>query len=150
MTTLPNKSLKDVWRDSYLSSGNEGYLEELYETYLTNPQHVTPEWRHYFDNLLHQVVREAAEVSHTVLREQFAQMARQPKGLAAATHVDPYYLKQQERVIELISAYRCLGHLQANIDPLGLRESMDSPMLELSYYGFTTRILKPHLISEHS
>ena len=32
-------------------------------------------------------------------------------------------LLQQEKVIELINAYRSLGHLQANIDPLGLYET---------------------------
>ena len=34
-------------------------------------------------------------------------------------------------------AYRSLGHLQANIDPLGLYCGIDNPTLELSYYGFT-------------
>jgi 2-oxoglutarate dehydrogenase E1 component len=43
----------------------------------------------------------------------------------------------QEKVIDLIAAYRSVGHLQANIDPLGLYRGIDNPTLTLDYYGFT-------------
>jgi 2-oxoglutarate dehydrogenase E1 component len=43
----------------------------------------------------------------------------------------------QEKVIDLIAAYRSVGHLQANLDPLGLYKGIDNPTLKLDYYGFT-------------
>ena len=32
------KSMQELWQDSYLSGGNDAYLEELYETYLKDPE----------------------------------------------------------------------------------------------------------------
>ena len=49
---------------------------------------------------------------------------------------DLYHDQQQEQVIDLIAAYRRLGHLQANIDPLGMYKGMYSPTLELSVLWF--------------
>lgn len=141
MSTQPTKSMQDLWQDSYLASGNESYLEDLYESYLTNPQSVGPEWRKYFDSLLQSMSRSAPEVSHAAIRDEFAQLARQPAKHGAMPS-DFEHLKQQERIIELINAYRRLGHLQANIDPLGLRQSIDTPTLDPSFYGFTNQDLK--------
>ncbi|TAK76214.1 MAG: 2-oxoglutarate dehydrogenase E1 component [Gammaproteobacteria bacterium] len=135
------KPMQAMWQDSYLAAGNEGYIENLYDTYLTNPQAVSPEWRHYFDSVLKQSTSSAPEVSHAAIREQFLQLARQPaKAVVVSTGVA--YNPQQERVVELISAYRRLGHLQANIDPLGLSQGAYNPMLELGYYGFTAQDMK--------
>ena len=59
-------------------------------------------------------------------------------------HANPHQDQQQERVIELINAYRTLGHLQSNIDPLGLYKGLYSPTLELAYYGFSDQDLQKH------
>lgn len=134
---MQSKSMQDLWQDSYLAAGNESYLEDLYEAYLLNPQDVEPEWRQYFDQLLQQVSRAKPDVSHAAVREQFLQLARQ-SGKATAQGMEVYHDQQQERVIELISAYRRSGHLQANIDPLGLMQGTYTPVLELAYYGFTS------------
>ena len=40
MTTA--KTMQELWQDSYLASGNESYLEDLYETYLSDPQAALP------------------------------------------------------------------------------------------------------------
>ena len=112
-----SKSMQELWQDSYLSSGNEAYLEDLYETYLDNPQAVSPEWRRYFESLLQRVARSAPDVSHAAVREQFLQLARESRR-ATVLGMESYQDQQQERVIELTNAYRRLGHLKANIDPL--------------------------------
>ena len=39
MTTQAQNHAR-FWQDSYLAAGNEAYLEDLYETYLANPQAV--------------------------------------------------------------------------------------------------------------
>ena len=133
--------MQERWQDSYLAAGNESYLENLYETYLANPQDVEPAWRNYFDNLVQQVARGASDVSHAEIREQFLQLARHSIKTVAVQGVESYQDEKQERVFELINAYRRLGHLQANIDPLKLSKGVYSPTLELAYYGFSDQDL---------
>ncbi len=131
-------SMQDLWRDSYLAAGNEGYLEDLYEAYLQNPQSVAPEWRQYFDQLLHATARMSPDVSHTAIRDEFLRLAHEDRRLSSFA-VEPQHEQQQERVIELIAAYRRLGHLQATTDPLELQKSLYNPLLELAYYGFSAK-----------
>ena len=38
-------------QNSYLFGGNAPFVEELYESYLSNPASVDETWRAYFDNL---------------------------------------------------------------------------------------------------
>lgn len=125
------KSMQQLWKDSYLSGDNDAYLEELYETYLKTPEGVSPEWQAYFKQL-----GQTTDVPHSEIRDYFAQLAKQPR-TAQTQGVSPVRQSQQEKVIEFISAYRSLGHLQAHIDPLGLYRGIDNPTLKLAYYGFT-------------
>ncbi len=126
------KSMQELWDDSYLSGDNDAYLEELYETYLKTPEGVTPEWQAYFKKL-----GQSGDVSHSEIRDYFAKLSKQPRTTQTEQGVDLFRQKQQEKVIELISAYRSLGHLQANIDPLELYRGIDNATLKLAYYGFT-------------
>jgi 2-oxoglutarate dehydrogenase E1 component len=41
------------------------------------------------------------------------------------------------RAINLVRAFRIMGHLVANLDPLGLEKRTQHPQLEPAYYGFT-------------
>lgn len=129
------KSMQDLWQDSYLTSGSEEYIEELYEQYLQNPQAITPEWRAYFDKLVAQNAGRP-DVSHAAIRQQFLEMANHPSLGLSPSSSEVGYDQRQERVIELITAYRRLGHLQAKIDPLRFLQPIYSPSLEMAYYGF--------------
>lgn len=131
------KSMQDLWRDSYLASGNESYLENLYEAFLQNPQSIAPEWRQYFNDLSQQMTRTSPDVSHVAIQEHFLEMAKHTARAVMPSSMETYHDEQQERVIELIEAHRRLGHLQADIDPLGMSRGTYSPALELAYYGFT-------------
>lgn len=133
---MQTKTMQQLWQDSYLAPDNDAYLENLYDTYLENPEAVEPEWRSYFDNLLQQMKRTEPDVSHAAVRDEFLQLARD-SAHATVIGMDTFQDQQQERVIELISAYRRLGHLQASIDPLGLMKSVYNTSLELAYYGFS-------------
>ena len=53
---------------------------------------------------------------------------------------------QQEHVVELIAAYRRLGHLKASIDPLNLYPGVPNQKLDIAYYGFTNQDLKRNLM----
>lgn len=128
------KTMQELWRDSYLSSGNEAYLEDQYETYLSDPNALAPEWRTFFDRMAKSAG--APDVSHEAIREQFLEFARSNSRFVAAGMATPGD-QNQERTLELIAAFRRLGHLQANIDPLGLMKPIDHAALTLDYYGFS-------------
>jgi 2-oxoglutarate dehydrogenase E1 component len=133
------KTMQELWQDSYLAPGNEAYLENLYEAYLANPQEVAPEWRQYFDLLSQTKPGATPDVSHMEVREQLLKMAQESARTLVSAGMETVSDQQQERVIELIGAYRRLGHLQAFIDPLRLTPPQYSAMLELGYYGFAAK-----------
>ncbi len=127
------RSMKDMWKDSYLTGGSDSYLENLYETYLKKPDELAPEWQKYFNEL----AKSGTDVSHEDIRNHFLQISRQPsKGFVSQGPVDLEHQHKQEKIIDLINAYRSLGHLQAKTDPLGFNKGFANPMLDLSYYGF--------------
>jgi 2-oxoglutarate dehydrogenase E1 component len=132
MKMKQQRSMQDLWKDSYLNGGNDAYLEELYETYLKNPAELSAEWQQYFNQLAHS----SQDVSHADVRNYFLQIAKLPKTVAAQG-VDSYHERQQEKVVDLIAAYRSFGHLRANIDPLGLHKPGQNATLDLSYHGFS-------------
>lgn len=121
--------------NSYLADNNAGYIETLYENFLKNPDSVDANWRDYFQSLGNG--QASSDISHATIRAEFRQLAKQSRVLAVA----PGSGTQQHAVDELIDAYRCFGHLNANLDPLGLQRSTDA-RLELQQYGLTTGDLK--------
>lgn len=130
----PQKPMQELWQDSYLSGENDSYLENLYEAYLQNPENVPAEWQAYFNK----VAGNTVDVSHQGIRNYFLELGKHTKkSKTVAVPANAEHQKKQEKVIDLITAYRSLGHLQANIDPLGLYRGVNNPTLELSYYGFT-------------
>lgn len=135
-----SRSMQDLLQDSYLSGGNESYLEGLYETYLKTPHELPEEWQNYFSQL--QKSQTFSDVSHEDIRQYFEKISRQPASAISIQGIDLQHEDRQEKVIDLISAYRSLGHLKANIDPLGMRKIKGNPTLELSFYGFTDADLK--------
>lgn len=138
-----NKSMQDLWQDSWLGSGNEEYLEEMYEAYLEDPNSVSPEWNKYFSQLLKNLPRKSADVSHAAIRLQFQELARQTgKAATIAPGIETAHDQKQESVTELIAAYRRLGHLHADIDPLKAWKGIYTPSLELAYYEFSDQDLK--------
>lgn len=134
--TTSQQSMQELWKDSYLASGNEDYLEELYESFLKDAESVSPEWQKYFNQLIKDKTG-APDVPHAEVREQFLQLAQQSARHLLVAGMDDTSDKLQEKVLELISAYRRLGHLKANIDPLNLYKGIYNPTLELNYYGFS-------------
>src|SRR3990167_5787586 len=130
---MPKLSMQEFQQNSYLAGVNADYVEQLYETYLQNPENVATEWRNYFASLADGQM--TADFSHESIRRQFQQMAKQTVVVAHAS--DAAAIEKQVAVDRLISAYRRFGHLNANIDPLGAPRPKDS-RLELSYYHLSS------------
>jgi len=117
-----------------LDAGSAAYLEQLYDAFLNDPSTVAAEWRQYFEQLkpLNGV---AIEARHLQIQTEFRRLARLPHGLPSNGSLQEHADEQKSSNIHrLIKAYRLLGHLQANIDPLNIRKKLLVPELTLSYY----------------
>ena len=42
-------AMKQMLSNSYLFGANAPFIEQLYESYLDNPQSIPEQWREYFD-----------------------------------------------------------------------------------------------------
>ncbi|MGH8757529.1 MAG: 2-oxoglutarate dehydrogenase E1 subunit family protein, partial [Burkholderiales bacterium] len=99
--------MQQMLSNSYLYGANAPFIEELYEAYLLNPNSVSSAWREYFE----QVKGTAQEVSHTLIRQTFVELAkRHGNGQAAAAPAPAIAAaeKKQVSVLQLINAHRFL------------------------------------------
>ncbi|MBV52843.1 MAG: 2-oxoglutarate dehydrogenase E1 component [Coxiellaceae bacterium] len=121
------RSQKEFDQSSFLSGEND-YMESLYEDFLQDPSSVTNEWRQYFDSIGSSAV---PDVSHQTIRENLIRSARHSLPVMVSDASEG-----QERVDALIRAFRHYGHFQANLDPLGLNAYYKpDPRLTLEYHN---------------
>ena len=110
---------------------NLSFVEGLYGDYLRDRESVLPEWRDYFDQLAN---GDRAGNGHP------AGPSFRPFSLfnPPARHValDGVSEAEQERVDQLIRAYRFQGHMVARINPLGFPRTYP-PELDPRFYGFS-------------
>jgi 2-oxoglutarate dehydrogenase E1 component len=104
--------------DVLFLAGNLGFIDEIYALYRRDPAAVDPSWRGFFDR---------------------GTMPPPTNGAAVATHAaaalapgDALFLA---KVWALVNAYRARGHLEANLDPLGITHRMPHPELDPATYG---------------
>ncbi|AOU96656.1 2-oxoglutarate dehydrogenase E1 component [Acidihalobacter yilgarnensis] len=124
-------SMQDEWASSLLYGSNADYLEALFETYLKSPDTIPPAWRQYFD-ALPRVNGHQTDIAHAPIRAQFTHGDRRPGW--AHTRPGPSSVAKQLRVLQLINAYRFLGHRAAALDPLALGLGPRTDELKLSHY----------------
>jgi 2-oxoglutarate dehydrogenase E1 component len=124
-------TMHDLETTSTLFGSNAPFIEELYEQYLANPESVSAEWRGYFD----EIKGDARDVAHAPVVESFRQLARSKR--VAGAMVDSTTMHKQVLVLRLISKYRTLGMLHADLDPLKRQEPAYIPDLDLRTYGFS-------------
>ena len=67
--------MKDFLDSSYLFGGNSPFIEELYESWLDNPQSVPEQWCDYFDKLRIASGQDGRDVAHAPVVQAFAQRA---------------------------------------------------------------------------
>src|SRR5690349_1042256 len=123
--------MQELQGTSTLFGSNAPFIEELYERYLADPDSVDKEWRAYFDELR----GGAPDVPHGPVVESFVELARNRR--VAGAMVDATTMHKQVLVLRLISKYRTLGMLAADLDPLKRHEQPYIPDLDLRTYGFT-------------
>ncbi len=135
----PMPSMLELWSSSHIAGTNAAYVESLYETYISDPNGIPPEWRDYFDRLPKVATQALSlqDVPHSVVRDQFAKIGKMRVRTEATVAHDAQatdYERKQVRVLQLIGAYRQRGHQKAKLDPLGLQERDPVPDLELGFH----------------
>ncbi len=114
--------MEQLWQTSHLQGGNLAYVEQLFETYLTDPNAIPEEWRSYFDQLPSVEGGGGRDVAHSAIREQFEHISRNQRFLSGGVPANATSAseKKQIRVLQLINAFRFRGHQESRLDPLGV------------------------------
>lgn len=122
--------MEKFWKSSVFAGGNAAYLEEMFELYLEGEQ-IPANWRDFFANLTN-----AEDVSHAevkaFIKHAFNNKNTAPNSLGLASAVAS---SLDEKAWHLIDAYKELGHIQAELDPLGLAKIDQVPALDPSFHG---------------
>ena len=115
------KTMSDYMSDSHTSGGHLSYLEDLYESYLQDPDSISEEWKTYFNDLPFQNGSQK-DSSHLDVIKHFQNISRRsaPRAKAISQEKSPLEAKIQT----LIKAYRDYGHTAADLDPLGIAEKV--------------------------
>ena len=131
--------MKALQQTSLLDGGNGAYLEALYESWLRDPDSVAENWRDYFGGLPRVNGQEHGDSFHSELRREFSQLTGRLRGhrIARLTGVRLQQERKQVRVLQLINAYRFLGHQHAHTDPLRRIDPEPIPELDLVYHDLS-------------
>ena len=146
-------SKSDQTQSSLMQGGNTVYLESLYKRYLTDKSGLEPEWQDFFSHMDDE--RRSPEFEPSWVRndwppeiessffgsdEKAQQIKEQFKSLTVSELTSEKSIKRavidSVRALMLIRAYRILGHLVADLDPLGMRDHPTHPELDPQTYGF--------------
>ncbi|MBT3147403.1 2-oxoglutarate dehydrogenase E1 component [Neptunomonas phycophila] len=125
-----------LWKNAHLYGGNLSYVEQLYETYLMDPNAVSQEWRDEFDKLPKTGESISQDVPHSPVREHFLYLSKNQSRShpVEVASVSSDHEKKQVRVLRMINAYRVRGHQMAEIDPLHQLQREDVPDLALRFH----------------
>jgi 2-oxoglutarate dehydrogenase E1 component len=131
-----------------MTGANAAYLADLYARWAEKPDSVDPSMAELFAALNDEaraVLTDAAGASWAPrIRGAFGPEPEGPapaKGVKAASAADPEATRRAVldsiRALMLIRSYRVRGHLEAQLDPLGLTQPKPHPELDPRTYGFT-------------
>ena len=139
---------------------NLAFAEGLYAEYLRDPSTVSDEWRRYFDSLTvperHTARQDGQGSTRPAPSRQARPQVEPPVPRRAVS--EPTKAERQSAdsapiratgrasdgvgeaalqhcVDKIVRAYRARGHMEARIDPLGMRQVQASPELDPSFFG---------------
>ncbi|KIL37066.1 2-oxoglutarate dehydrogenase [Cohnella kolymensis] len=121
---------------------NLGYIQEMYDRYVRDPQSVDSSFREMFERWgpPPEETRSAESISTAPMR-------------VSAAAPDPRFLKKLVDAGKLALNIRLYGHLAVEIDPLGLRDKPDTSLLEPETFGLAQddlTAIPASLIWEHA
>jgi 2-oxoglutarate dehydrogenase E1 component len=162
---MSRQPLNDAFaRTSFLQGANASYIEDMQAQYERNPGSVSDEWRLFFQSLQEEQGRAEAEAAgpswarpiqdlqangeliaaftgdygaaERDVRDKLAQRA-QVSGHELSPAASFRATQDSLRALMLIRAYRVMGHLAADLDPLGIADRKVHKELKPETYGFT-------------
>lgn len=102
---------------SFLNAAHTGYIADLYDQYLQNPDAVEPSWRSFFQGY------DLANENYSFTDEE--------ETIEVPKHVQKEFL-----VVDLINGYRTRGHLFTKTNPVRERRKY-SPTLAIENFGLS-------------
>lgn len=134
--------------DNFLQGENANYIDEMYIQYKQDPKSVHVSWQIYFKNMEtgNMPISQAFQPPPNLVPASSASVT----GLAAGAGVglgEGSNIDNHLKVQLLVRAYQARGHLNAKIDPLGIRQegkgfgNIKPKELSLDYYQFTEKDL---------
>ena len=145
---------------SFLSKSNSSYIEQMYEKFCNDPNQLPDSWKQYFDalgeekELINKETNGASWAPKKIksnvdidldsyekfipsnLSYSIEEKIKKEKPQSSPIELEQS-TKDSVRAIMMIRAYRIRGHLQADLDPLGLIKKENCPELLPETYGFT-------------
>ena len=123
-----------LWASSEKNGINMEYLESLYETYLDDPQSLDPSWQDYFNK----INPSDTDTHHSQINKEFEYLAQHPRvATVSASSSNQNHAHKHTAVMDLIYAYRSLGHQQAKLDPLDMHHRPPTISLDLDFHGLS-------------
>ena len=127
--------IEEFGGSSHLFGTNAAFVEELYDSYLEDPETVSNEWRQYFDGL--QDGNKLKDVPHHQVVESFVGYKSGIGSASTDLNGELGNDRKQVSVLQLINAYRFLGVRRASTDPLSLVKKPDIPELTIEHYNLS-------------
>ena len=135
---------------SFLNGANAAFIEQLYAQYQQNPDAVDDSWRAFFAELGEtglsptQLGRGPGWRRDAKLKLENGEIVSaltgqlQPGAKKGGATEDDLRAASKEsvRAIHMVRAYRVIGHLEADLDPLKITPKEPHPQLDPSFYGF--------------
>lgn len=107
---------------SFLNAAHTGFIADLYEQYLVNPDSVEPSWKSFFQG-------------YDLANEDYDLTGEENTSVAI-----PEQVHKEFHVIELINGYRSRGHLFTKTNPVRERR-VYTPNLDIANFGLSEKDL---------
>lgn len=104
---------------SFLNAAHTGFIADLYDQYLQNPDAVEPSWRSFFQGY------DLANENYSLIDED------------EVSQQIPEEVRKEFLVVDLINGYRTRGHLFTKTNPVRERRKY-APTLEIQNFGLTS------------
>ena len=102
---------------SFLNAVHTGFIADLYDQYLVNPDVIEPSWRSFFQGY------DLASENYSITDDEISVEV-------------PEYVHKEFQILELINGYRTRGHLFTKTNPVRDRRSY-TPTLEIENFGLS-------------
>ena len=103
---------------SFLNAAHTGFIADLYDQYLQNPDAVEPSWRSFFQGY------DLANENYSLTDEE------------EISHKIPQTVRKEFLVVDLINGYRTRGHLFTQTNPVRERRKYE-PSLAIENFGLS-------------